>query len=598
MTTPARDLADRFHARWLRANPFAATMYGVRGYDHLLPDASEEGQSAWRAEAEGFLRQADELARERGREGEREGEQALAREREPARGGPQGDRQADADAVTLDCLKEAAAQEIAAADMARDEYTVTAMHYAGPAAFLASAARTVLPDAEAAEDYLTRLRGSGTWLDQVTGRLLAGAARGRLPVAPLAEEAVTWAEAVLAHPEASPVLAPAPPQDWPRAQAWERERREAATAIVQPAIARWLEAVKRLLPGARPGERAGLVWLPGGDADYAMAIRVCTTLPLSAAELHQTGLDHVAALEARATELGRSLGLRGLAEVFAALRDSAGKIPADEAIRRAAQAVRRAEERVPEIFPAPFPPPCAVSPMPEVVALGGAAPHYTPPRLDGGRPGTFWFNTRRPTAGTGWDIDVVAFHEAVPGHHLQLSRIQQLSDLPALQRQRSLPVFSEGWGLYAEQLAEETGLFTDERGLLGVVSTELMRAVRLVVDTGLHAFGWSRERAVEYAVAHVPMPPEFMAAEIDRYVVMPGQALSYMTGKLEIIRLRELARARLGDAFSLPEFHAAALDHGSLPMPTLARSIEAWLSARERESPRERESSRQREGGR
>jgi uncharacterized protein (DUF885 family) len=222
-----------------------------------------------------------------------------------------------------------------------------------------------------------------------------------------------------------------------------------------------------------------------------------------------------------------------------------------------------------------------VSPMPEVVAVSGAAPHYTPPRLDGGRPGTFWFNTERPTAGTGWDIEVVAFHEAVPGHHLQLSRLQLLTDLPALQRQRSLPVFSEGWGLYAEQLADECGLFTDERGLLGAIATELMRAVRLVVDTGMHAFGWSRERAVEYAVTHVPMPREFMAAEIDRYVVMPGQALAYMTGKLEILRLREEARARLGDAFSLPDFHAAVLDHGSLPMPTLARSIGAWLDSRD-----------------
>lgn len=215
--------------------------------------------------------------------------------------------------------------------------------------------------------------------------------------------------------------------------------------------------------------------------------------------------------------------------------------------------------------------------MPDVVALGGAAPHYTPPRLDGGRPGTFWFNTKRPTAGTGWDIDAVAFHETVPGHHLQLSRLQLLTGLPALQRQRSLPVFSEGWGLYAEELADETGLYDGERGQLGAVSNALMRAVRLVVDTGMHAFGWSRERAVDYAVDHVPMPPEFMAAEIDRYIVMPGQALAYLTGKLEIERLRDEARRRLGAEFSLPAFHAAVLDHGSLPMPTLARSIETWL---------------------
>jgi uncharacterized protein (DUF885 family) len=550
MSTPARDLAERFHARWLRAYPFAATMYGVPGFDDLLPDASEDGQRAWRGEAAGFLQEAAAI---------------------PRAGLTQ------AEAVTLDCLTEAAGQELTTVDMAQEEYTVTAMHYAGPAAFLASSARTVLVDAEAAGNYLTRLRGAGTWLDQVTERLRAGAAKGRLPVAPLAEKAVAWAEAVLAAPDSSPVLDPAPPEGWSRARDWERQRRDAATEVVYPAVARWLAAVKELLPDARPSERAGLTWLPDGDADYAKAIRVYTTLPLTAGELHQTGLDHVAGLEARAVKLGASLGLRGLEEVFGALRDSAGKISAGEAISRATEAVRRAEKRAPGIFPAPLPPPCAVTPMPDVVADGGAAPHYTPPRLDGGRPGTFWFNTRRPTAGTGWDIDVVAFHEAVPGHHLQLSRMQLLSGLPALQRQRSLPVFSEGWGLYAEQLAEESGLFTDERGMLGAIATELMRAVRLVVDTGIHAFGWSRERAVEFAVAHVPMPPEFMAAEIDRYVVMPGQALAYMTGKLEILRLREEARARLGQAFSLPEFHAAVLDHGSLPMPTLARSIGSWL---------------------
>jgi uncharacterized protein (DUF885 family) len=138
-------------------------------------------------------------------------------------------------------------------------------------------------------------------------------------------------------------------------------------------------------------------------------------------------------------------------------------------------------------------------------------------------------------------------------------------------------VFSEGWGLYAEQLADEVGLYADDRARLGAVSSSLMRSVRLVVDTGLHALGWSREQAVEYAVAHVPMPPEFMADEIDRYIVMPGQALAYLTGKLEILRLRDAARERLGDRFSLPAFHAAILDHGSLPLPALERSIGAWL---------------------
>jgi uncharacterized protein (DUF885 family) len=548
--TPARDLADRFHHRWLTENPFAASMYGIPGYDDLVPDESEEGGRAWRAAVEQFLREADAID---------PGPLTLA------------------EAVTLDCTREMATQELTLIDLAQAEYTVTAMQYAGPAALLALAARTVLVDQAAAEAYLTRLRRSGPWLDQIGARLWAGARKQRFPVAPLVEEAIAWAEDVLAAPVPEAVLAPRPPQGWPGAAAWEEERRTIAAEVVKPALTRWLATIKELLPQARPSGQAGLVHLPGGREDYARAVRIYTTLPLQPEELHQTGLDHIDILEARAVKLGAGLGLSGLDEVLGAVRDSAGKMSPTEAIRQAAVAVARAEARAAELFPQPLPPPCEVTPMPQVVALGGAAPHYTPPRLDGGRAGTFWFNTERPTAGTGWDLEVVAFHEAVPGHHLQLSRLQLLTDLPALQRQRSLPVFSEGWGLYAEQLAEEAGLYADDRGLLGAISSSLMRAARLVVDTGLHFFGWSRERALDFMVTHVPMPPEFLAAEIDRYIVVPGQALAYLTGKLEIIRIREEAQRRLGQEFSLPAFHAAVLDHGSLPMPTLARSMTGWL---------------------
>ena len=195
------------------------------------------------------------------------------------------------------------------------------------------------------------------------------------------------------------------------------------------------------------------------------------------------------------------------------------------------------------------------------------------------RPGTFWFNLQRPTAGTGWDLEVVAFHEGVPGHHLQLSRIQKLDDLPAMQRQRSLSVFSEGWALYAEQLAEEMGLYSTTESLLGAVAASLMRAARLVVDTGLHALGWSRQHALEFLVAHVPMPESFLANEIDRYMVVPGQALAYLIGKRELLRLREEASSRLGPRFTLPRFHAAVLDSGSLPMPVLKDKIRRWQGA-------------------
>ena len=548
--TSARDLADRFHGRWLEENPFAATSLGISGYDDLVPDESEEGRQAWRAEVEQVLAETRALA-----------DQELAL----------------ADAITLDCTEAAAAMELDSLILASDEYTVTAMQFSGPASLLALTGRTVLVNPAAAEAYLTRLRRSGGWLDQIADQLRSGAAQGRVPVAPLAEQAIAWAGNILAAPESSPLLSPRPPQGWDRAAAWETERRAAADEVVHPALARWVETVREVLPLARPAEKPGLVYLPGGADDYARAVRIYTTLPLSADQLHQTGLDQLQALEARAAALGADLGLPGLTEVFAAMRESSGQLSAEEAIRQAVEAVRRAEARAGELFPGPLPPPCEVTPMPRVAALAGMAPHYTPPRLDGGRAGTFWFNTELPTAGTGWDLEATAFHEAVPGHHLQLSRLQLLDDLPALQRQRSLAVFSEGWGLYSEQLAEEAGLYADVRGLLGAVSASLMRAARLVVDTGIHAFGWSREQALEFLVAHVPMPREFLAAEIDRYIVMPGQALAYLTGKLEILKIREQARQQLGPAFSLPAFHGAVLDHGSLPMPTLARSITAWL---------------------
>jgi uncharacterized protein (DUF885 family) len=330
-------------------------MYGIPGYDDLMPDESEEGAQAWRAEVAQFLGEADAIAAE------------------PL---------SPADAVTLDCTREAAVQELASIDLARAEYTVTAMQYAGPAVLMAVAARTVLLDAAAAEAYLARLRRSGVWLDQLSERLRAGAQKGRLPVAPLMEQAITWAEAVLAGPAPAPLLSPQPPQGWIGTAAWEAERRLIAAEVVKPALVRWVATVNELLPRARPSEQAGLVHLPGGEEDYARAVRIYTTLPLHPGQLHQTGLDHIAALEARAVELGAGLGLSGLAEVFDALRDSAGKISPAEAIREAAVAVRRAEARAAEFFPQPLPPPCEVTPMPERrrAALHSAAAGRRPGR--------------------------------------------------------------------------------------------------------------------------------------------------------------------------------------------------------------------------
>lgn len=542
-----RALADSFHERWLATYPFVASIYGIPGYDDRVPDESEEGEAARRAELESVLAQAR---------------------------GFDSSQLSDPDVVTLGCLVENINQELRDIDARLIEHTVSAMPVSGPPAFLGIAARTVIADADAAGDYLLRLRRSGGWLDQQTERLRIGAAKGRLPVAPLVQEAIEWAESVLREPVPAALAEPQPPEGWAGAAAWREQRDALAARVVKPALARWVELLRELLPRSRSGEQAGLVHLPGGEADYAGCLQSFTTLPLSAEEIHRIGLEELEAVEARMLELGSHLRLSSLAEIHRAARESSKLRPSAAALAAAISAIRRAEAATPEFFTEPFPPPCDVAPMPSVIAASGMAPHYSPPRLDGGRPGTFWFNLERPTAGTGWDLEVVAFHEGVPGHHLQLSRIRMLDDLSDMQRQRSLSVFSEGWALYAEQLADEMGLYSGLESQIGALVTSLLRAARLVVDTGLHALGWSRQRATEFLIAHVPMPEEFMANEVDRYIVYPAQAVTYLIGKRELLRLRDEAERHAGPRFALPEFHAAVLDSGSLPMPVLGDKLQ------------------------
>jgi uncharacterized protein (DUF885 family) len=444
----------------------------------------------------------------------------------------------------------------------------------------AAAARTVLPDEQAARDYLSRLSGAGTWFAQCAQRIRDGRDADRLPVASLLEKAIAWCDRQLQQDSPAALVAPQPPEGWDGAVTWRRERDQVIAGSVRPGLNAWRDVLVELQPLARDDDHAGVGALPGGAELYERCIAVHTTLPYTADRLHQVGRAAVAELEARAIELGRSIGLPNLDAVRAAVRASSAQTEATAALESAREAIKRAEARAAEIMPPPLPDPCAVEPMPETVAEAGAAPHYTRPRADTGRPGTFWFNTMRATAGVGWDLEAVAFHEAVPGHHSQLARLQRLPDLPML-LQCSVTVHSEGWGLYAERLADEFGLYSGVQAQLGSVYIELHRAARLVVDTGLHHLGWSRGQARRYLVDHVALPEQFLADETDRYIAWPGQALAYLTGQREILRLREEATARLGRSFELPAFHAAILDHGSLPMPVLADAVASWITDRQ-----------------
>jgi uncharacterized protein (DUF885 family) len=537
-----RELADALVGALLAAQPFEGTELGLREYDALLPDPSREGEERLSAELAELAARADAL-------------EVLT----------------PADEVTLAVTRSVCRATRHDLDVRPAEFTVTAMPIAGPPLLLAFFAQTRLGDGQAAADYLTRVQGAAAYLDTGTQRLLEGVARGRSAVGPLLEQAIAWADRTLSEKVPSALIEPQPPADWDGTAAW-RSAVEDAAPSVRAAIARWREQLVALRVSARDEERVGLWALDGGEEDYGRLIERHTTLPLTADELHVLGLAEVARLEDRLLELGAGLGLHALSDIAAAMRAASAAVSPEVALAAARTAVRRAEAAAGDLMPLPLPSACAVEPMPATVAESGMAPHYTRPRLDGSRPGTYWFNTRRPTAGTGWDLEPVAFHETVPGHHSQLARLQHLPDLPLLQ-QISQTVHSEGWGLYAERLAGEAGLYSDTQAQIGAVYAELMRAVRLVVDTGLHAQRWSRSRAVAYFVEHVAMPEPFLANEIDRYIAWPGQALAYLVGQREILRLREETRVRLGAQYDMRTFHAAVLDSGSVPMPALAAIV-------------------------
>jgi uncharacterized protein (DUF885 family) len=551
-----RDLADETSQRVLAAQPLLGTELGLREYDALLPDESTVAQRQLADDLERIDDRAEQLHPDRPDE-----------------------------RITLGVIRSLCSRTRAGVEIAASTYTVTPMPIAGPPALFATAARTVLADPEAAEDYLSRLRAGPRWIDQLTTRLREGRDDGRAPVASLVDNTIRWCDHTLAEPIPRALASAGAPDGWDRAAAWRSDVDAVIADELRPALTRWRELLAELRPNARDDEHAGIGALPNGDELYRRCIAVHTTLELSADELHQIGRDAVAALEERALELGDQLGLRGLEEIVAAVRTSAEQLDPQDAMAAARAAIARAEDRAPEIMAPPLPEPCAVKAMPSTVAEVGMAPHYTRPRADSGRPGTFWFNTVRATAGTGWDLEAVAFHEAVPGHHSQLARLQQLDDLPLLQ-QFSVTAHSEGWGLYAELLADEFDLYSDVRAQLGAVYIAMHRAARLVVDTGIHAKGWSRERARRYLVEHVALPEQFLADEVDRYVAWPGQALAYLTGQREILRLRAGAEQSLGVRFALPGFHCALLDSGSLPLPVLATAVDDWVASENTKSGR------------
>jgi uncharacterized protein (DUF885 family) len=562
------ELADELDAARWALQPFYATFMGLPGHDAEVPDLSAAAEEEHRRLLSDLVARAEAL-------------QARAQEERPLDDAAEVTPAVDpATLVTLSTVVHTAVGMLAGLDARLVEFVVGPLAE-GPGTLFQLASVTAPADAAAAQDYVTRCTRLGQYLDDCGVRLRDGVAAGRAPVRALVERTLAMVDGYLATPvEQDPLLAvPAPPDLDAAEQAWRDRIAAAVRDVVRPATLRYRKVLADLLPASRDDDLPGLVHLPGGRETYDRLVLVHTTLPIAAEQVHELGLAAVADLREELARVGGRLGFDGFDAVREAAARSSEGVPAQQALDAAREAVARAEAALTGWFAEPLPPPCRVEPMSAHLGRAGTAPHYSPPTPDGRRPGTYWFNVDQIGAGAGWELEPTAYHEAVPGHHLQLERMVSRSALPQLQRLGIVTAHAEGWGLYAELLAGEMGLYSGDQALAGALGARIFRAARLVVDTGLHALGWSRSRALDYMTANVPLGAADAASEVDRYIAWPGQALAYYTGFTEILRLREEARDELGDSFDLAGFHAAVLDNGAVPLPALRTAVAGWVAA-------------------
>ena len=447
-------------------------------------------------------------------------------------------------------------------------------------------------DEASALSYISRLHAIGAKIDQVRANFDVQAAHGVLPP----EIALTGAAAQIRS-----LLAPAPAdsrlvvalrgklEKTTIPQARREQLLAQATAAVQadanPGYARLLARLDEVI-ATHPGDH-GMWALPGGDAYYDAALRWNTSTNLDAAQIHQLGLSEVARVQRELDIKLRALGMaKGtVGERMAALsRDPRFQYPDTDAghaelMADMRHALDRLAPQVPKYFGLIPTQPLELRPVPVAAQATSPGAYYTPPAMDGSRGGLLFINLGDREANTRWGVPTLAYHEGSPGHHFQISIGQTLKDLPLLRRSLNPSAFTEGWALYAEQLAAEMGLYQDDPwGDIGRLQAELFRSVRLVVDTGLHRKRWTTEQAIDYMHAQTGLSQAQVRTEVYRYLVQPGQACSYKVGHLKMVELRERARRQLGDRFDIRAFHDLVLGNGAMPLAVLEAAVDDWIA--------------------
>lgn len=554
-----RALAEEFWERLLRASPTFATFVGDHRYDDRIEDLSQTYEHQLR---EHWVSLHDRLA-------------AI----DPG-------TLDQTSRVTRGLLLAETSDGIEAIDQRIAELRYDQMNGAH-VDLLQTAPVLNAPEPEDAWRLVERYRQVPTLLDQAMWRLRAGLDAGRTPARICVERSLNVLDGYLASGlDDDPFTKMPGPADWDGEEDWRNALADLAAEVIRPGMATYRQRMAdELLPPARDNDHPGLYWLDDdGRSIYATLVRHHTTLDLSPEEIHRIGTeDATERLPAEYAEVGKRLfGTSDVTEIFERLRsDPALRYrDGDEIMSDAREGLARAKAAMGDWFGRLPATECVIAEIPAYLAADSPAAYYFPPAGDGSRPGTYYVNTHQPDEKNRYEAASVAYHEAIPGHHLQIAIANELTDVPTFQRHSlSNTAYVEGWGLYAERLADEMGLYLTDVDRIGMLAADSWRACRLVVDTGMHALGWTRQQAIDFMTTHTPVSVDEIIVEVDRYIAIPGQALAYKMGQRELFRLREQARKQLGERFAIKGFHDAVLSSGAVSLPILAELVDDWVAS-------------------
>jgi uncharacterized protein (DUF885 family) len=558
-TAPAERLHDLFDREWrfrLQEDPLFATSVGVHTYGDRLPamtpDDLKRRDEKWRA----FLAElqaipAAELSRE--------------------------------DRINISIFRDQLEDRIAGYQFGAYQIPLNA-----DSGFHTSFARlpdeTPLRTVRDYENYIARMLAFPRYVDEQIALMRIGLQRGMtLPRVVLKGIEGSMSAHLVDDATDSifyPPFAAFPPSvpDGERARLRAAGKKAIAGGVV-PGYRALLEFMTgEYLPGARP--TLGASELPQGRDYYAQRIRHFTTLDLTAAEIHATGLEEVARLRGEMEEVVAQVGFEGsFSEFLAYLRSDprfyAGS--AGELLKEAAWIAKRMDGKLPELFGRIPRLPYTVEPVPDHIAPKYTSGRYVSAPIGSTRPGVYWLNTYDLDSRPLYELEALTLHEAVPGHHFQIALNQELTGLPDFRRHSYLSAFGEGWGLYSEHLGLEAGFYTDPYSNFGRLTYEMWRACRLVADTGVHAMGWTRERMLDFLASNTALSLHNVRTETDRYISWPGQALAYKIGQLKILQLRRRAEKALGGRFDVREFHDTVLENGSIPLGVLEEQVDRYI---------------------